>query len=335
MSKRSRTFQPSDPRAPRPDEDGQPASDQPVAPVTPTTSAEPAKSAPGSSSRAEARRRTTVPKAAAQQSFFDRYRILILGGAGVVVVLVGLLFFTRSATQAYECVTFLTPPPAAPAGGGAPADPSEAPAGSAPSDDPATASPAATPATPASPAASAAPDASAAPSPSPALTPSPAPTPLLGFQTADMSKNHVVQGATVKYAYCPPASGQHYNLGGGQAPLARRFFGPTDNVIPPQWIHNLEHGYVVLLYRGDPGAEVLDGLRSIMDEAIVTDWSLQACGPVNKVIALRFDDMDPGVDFAAVAWDRVLLLGEFDRDLLLAFANQWQDGPQTPERVCS
>ena len=28
-------------------------------------------------------------------------------------------------------------------------------------------------------------------------------------------------------------------------------------------------------------------------------------------------------------------LGQLDREQLLAFANQWQDGPQTPERVCA
>ncbi len=54
----------------------------------------------------------------------------------------------------------------------------------------------------------------------------------------------------------------------------------------------------------------------------------------NKVIAVRFDDMDPGVNFAALAWDRELLLKEFDKAALLTFANQWQDGPQTPEAIC-
>jgi hypothetical protein len=149
-----------------------------------------------------------------------------------------------------------------------------------------------------------------------------------------MGKNHVVQGSTVKFEYCPPASGSHYNLGGGQAPLTRRLYGPDDRVLPQQWIHNLEHGYVMLLYRGEADADVLDQLQSVMDEAEVSDWSAQNCGPVNKVAGARFDDMDPSVNFAAIAWDRVLLLGDLDSEQLLTFANQWQDGPQTPERVC-
>ncbi len=281
MSKRSRTFQPS---AARPDPEDQPASSGVSGGAAGTPVAPPAASSAGkagpSTSRAEARRPTSAPRATAQQSFFDRYRLLIVGGAGAVVVVLGLLFFTRSTTQAYECVTFVTPPPAAP-------------------------------------------------------TVAPGQTPLVGFQTQDMGKDHAVQGAAIRYDYCPPASGRHYNLGGGEAPLARHFLGPDDSVLPAQWIHNLEHGFVVLLYRGDPGTEVLQQMRSIMDDAVVSEFSQAQCGPVNKVIGLRFDDLGPGVNFAAVAWDRVLLQEEFDREQLLAFANQWQDGPQTPERVCA
>jgi hypothetical protein len=149
-----------------------------------------------------------------------------------------------------------------------------------------------------------------------------------------MGREHTVQGSTIRYGYCPPASGRHYNLGGGQGPIPRRFFGPDQPQLPGGWIHNLEHGDVVILYRGDPGTAILDELRAIKDEAQVSDWSLQNCGAVNKVLVARFDDMDPNVDFAAVAWDRVLLLEDFDREALLEFANQWQDGAQTPERVC-
>jgi hypothetical protein len=151
-----------------------------------------------------------------------------------------------------------------------------------------------------------------------------------------MGKEHAAQGASVRFDYCPPASGRHYNLGSGLAPLARRFYEPDVNYTPQHWIHNLEHGYTVILYKGDPGAEALDQLRSVMDEALPSTWNLTNCGTSapNKVIVIRFDDMDPGVAFAAVSWDRALLQGELDADELLAFAEQWQDGAATPERVC-
>jgi hypothetical protein len=73
-----------------------------------------------------------------------------------------------------------------------------------------------------------------------------------------------------------------------------------------------------------------------MDEASPSDWNLTNCGTGvdNKVIVIRFDDMDPGVNFAAVSWDRALLQEQLDADELIAFAEQWQDGPATPERIC-
>lgn len=207
--------------------------------------------------------------------------MLILGGTGVVVAIIAVLFFTRPGSSAYECVSFLTPPPAA-------------------ADD------------------------------------SPAPSPLLGFQTTDLGREHAGQGASVRFDYCPPASGRHYNLGSGLAPLARRFYEPDVSFPPQHWIHNLEHGYVLLLYKGDPGTAALDELRRVMDEAPASTWNLTNCGTSvpNKVMAIRFDDMDPGVNFAAVSWDRALLQEQLDADELLAFAIQWQDGAATPERVC-
>ncbi len=50
------------------------------------------------------------------------------------------------------------------------------------------------------------------------------------------------------YAYCPPASGPHYNNPGIDGPIPAKFYGPDDGTRPEGWIHNLEHGAVVILY---------------------------------------------------------------------------------------
>jgi hypothetical protein len=340
VSKKSRSFQPSESRPTNGGSTGgtpPPPTPGSVSPVTPPPT--PPRNTSGGGSRAEARRRSTAPRASAQQSFFDRYRVFLLGGAGIAVAVVVLLFFTsRTGNASYECVTFLTPPPAAaPATSTGPTSsepptPTEAPASPAPASP---APPASAPASSPDAAASVAPDASA-PAASAAPTPTPAPTPLLGFPTSDLGREHVAQGASVRFDYCPPASGRHYNLGSGLAPLARRFYDPSVSYPPQHWIHNLEHGYTVILYKGDPGADALAELRRVMDEAAPSDWNLTNCGSGvdNKVIVIRFDDMDPGVNFAAVSWDRALLQGQLDADELLAFAEQWQDGPATPERIC-
>jgi hypothetical protein len=141
-----------------------------------------------------------------------------------------------------------------------------------------------------------------------------------------MGRDHVRESDSVRYDYCPPTSGEHYNT--DQAPLRRDFYGPNVSLGPGNWIHNLEHGYVVLLYRGDPGPAILAELERVMEQAPASDATLERCG-TNKVIAVRFDDMD--APFAAAAWDRALLLDAFDAEQLMTFAQQWQDGPVTPE----
>jgi hypothetical protein len=51
----------------------------------------------------------------------------------------------------------------------------------------------------------------------------------------------------VTYVYCPPASGKHYN-GQGAGPIKARLYGPNEKTVPQNWVHNLEHGGLVLLY---------------------------------------------------------------------------------------
>ena len=71
-----------------------------------------------------------------------------------------------------------------------------------------------------------------------------------GYAQPDMGDEHVANGASITYTYCPPASGRHYN-GTQTGPISARVYGPADDVRPQGWIHNLEHGALVVLYRGD------------------------------------------------------------------------------------
>jgi hypothetical protein len=304
VSKKSRTFQPSTKSSATPADPGSEAS---TADTGAAADAGPATAASGSStatSRSAARRRATSgSRVSAPPTFFERYRVLIVGAIAVVLVGVSVAVIANmsaSTANAYECTTLLSP---------GPADPIPTPR----------------------PATSVAPGTSSAPGVGPVATatPEPQPTQRLGFTTQDLGRGHVTTSTKVTYDYCPPASGEHYNIS-GQAPLTRRFYPPSTKLGPVNWIHNLEHGYVVLLYRGEPAADVLQGLQDIMAEATPTAASGERCG-YSKVIAVRSDDLGPGVNYAAIGWDRELLLDEFDKQALLTFANQWQDGPQTPE----
>ena len=151
--------------------------------------------------------------------------------------------------------------------------------------------------------------------------------------TTDEGRQHVPLGTTTRYASCPPASGPHYNEGGGVAPLAPRFYDPGARIGPGNWIHNLEHGYVVALYRCPdgqcPSDDVLSELRQFVLQGPPTE-SATRCSYASKVLAARFDDM--ASPFALVAWDHVLLLDTFEASVGVDFARRWLEQESLPER---
>jgi uncharacterized protein DUF3105 len=255
-----------------------------------------------------------------QEPFLERYRGALVGLfalAGVLVI--GYVFVSSASARTYQCDSYLTPPPEASA-------PSPSPSASASASATARPSPSAT--------ATRSPGGSPSASPSASPTPTPGPDQRLGIVTEDLGRNHLTTKTNNKrYAYCPPASGPHYNAA-GLGPLKRTFFGPEQEQDPGGWIHNLEHGYVVLLYScGDsgtscPSSEEMAQLRQWFDRAPTTPGAT-SCNIPNKTIVARFDGMK--ARFAVLAWDRALLMDKFDLDPALKFAEQWIDGPSAPE----
>jgi uncharacterized protein DUF3105 len=171
---------------------------------------------------------------------------------------------------------------------------------------------------------------------SPEATASPAAgaTPALGFVQPDMGRHHVSTGDKVTYTYCPPASGSHDNAAGA-GPITPRLYGPNDSAVPDGWVHNLEHGAMVIVYRGrdgDPGI-TSDGqaaLKALFDGFPPSPVCGLRAGITGPVIA-RFDDM--ATPYAAIVWDRVLPLDTLDTAKILAFWQQW--GEKTnPEPQC-
>lgn len=152
--------------------------------------------------------------------------------------------------------------------------------------------------------------------------------------TLDEGRGHVPAGSVTRFASCPPASGPHYNEGGGVAPLRPAFYDASARIGPGNWVHNLEHGYVVALYRCTDGQcptdDVLSELRQFVLEGPPTE-SATACGHASKVLAARFDDM--ATPFALVAWDHVMLLDTFDASVGVDFARRWLEQESLPERA--
>jgi uncharacterized protein DUF3105 len=162
--------------------------------------------------------------------------------------------------------------------------------------------------------------------PSPTASPGPGQTPNLGYPQPDMGHNHVNPGDKVTYTYCAPASGNHINRPGTAGPIPARVYGPGDNVIPQNWIHNLEHGGLVVLYRGDSAGATPDG------QAAFKSWQaafppVQDCGPV----VARFDQMS--TPFQALVWGRVLMMDSWDPNLVQQYWLQW-GGRTNGEQLC-
>jgi hypothetical protein len=165
--------------------------------------------------------------------------------------------------------------------------------------------------------------------PDPTASPASGASPQPGYVQPDMGQGHVGTGTKVTYTYCPPASGRHYNAA-GVGPIQARVYGPGDAVIPQGWIHNLEHGGLVILYK-DPAADEA-ALRALFDSIPASpicgfEPGGQAPGPV----IARFDDM--AWPFAALVWGRVLPLQTLDQQAILDFYATW--GERTnPEQLC-
>jgi len=123
----------------------------------------------------------------------------------------------------------------------------------------------------------------------------------------------------VTYAHNPPASGPHFNRW-----LAHRAYDrPAQR---QNWVHNLEHGGVVLLFRPDAPQSAIDELKSAFESA-PTDV---VCGHSRTLLT-----PDPLLveNVAAVAATRMITGETLDRDRIHTFIRACRG--QGPEDVCS
>lgn len=129
-------------------------------------------------------------------------------------------------------------------------------------------------------------------------------------EVANEGSEHVPVGTPVPYSANPPASGAHYS-GGGIAPTAKGFY---EEVVPPEvWVHNLEHGDVVVLYDciGECDPVFLNSLRSLTDAVPPSKFGTK------KIVITRYPGLSPRI--MAVAWDVQLDFASFDQAGLVSF----------------
>ena len=119
--------------------------------------------------------------------------------------------------------------------------------------------------------------------------------PAVGQAIDEMPHTHVNPPAQITYNHNPPTSGCHYNLGYGNAPVQTGVYNQA--IASEYWVHNLEHGYVVILYNCPSGCST--------EFNALHNWYKGLPPAPNfaypKVVVLPYPSMN--VPFAAVSWD--------------------------------
>ena len=131
---------------------------------------------------------------------------------------------------------------------------------------------------------------------------------------------HIIPPARGHWAGFPPTSGEHYSIPG----VAPAPWGFTGSRMPPEvWVHNLEHGGVVILF-------------SCTSECAQYSHDIQALiaaapsDPHFHEVKLLDAPLDmPGHPFAVVAWGWRMWLDHWDPGPVLDFYAQHVDqGPE-------
>jgi hypothetical protein len=130
---------------------------------------------------------------------------------------------------------------------------------------------------------------------------------------------HIPVGQKGTYQHYPPSSGPHWNER-AVAPIA---WGVYSEPVPAEaFVHNLEHGGIVILYNCPEGCpDTVESLETFAAQVPQSRFGTQ------KVVI----SPDPQIPtkVVALAWTRELDLTDFDQARLLEFYKRWVDaGPE-------
>ena len=137
---------------------------------------------------------------------------------------------------------------------------------------------------------------------------------IVGQAIDEMPHFHVPQGTQIQYNHDPPTSGCHYSIA-SQAPVPP---GAYDKEIPAEyWVHNLEHGYIVVLYNCPQGCDSDFQKLVAWRKTLPPDPAGKGAIPYAKVVVLPWHSMPR--KFAAVSWDYYIGWDSLDISQVQAF----------------
>ena len=137
-----------------------------------------------------------------------------------------------------------------------------------------------------------------------------------GRPVPDDGRAHIPNTQPPQYAHYPPASGPHYEQ--------EAAWGFYEQPLPEgRWVHNLEHGGIVILYKCPSGCP--DLVKQLQDFNSSAPKSVR--WNEVKLVVTPYDKMEH--QLAIVAWDWIDEMDVFDQDRLLKFYNAHLDkGPE-------
>ncbi len=133
---------------------------------------------------------------------------------------------------------------------------------------------------------------------------------------------HVTACSAVTYGSNPPSSGAHYPVWAD--------FGVYDFALPRgYWVHNLEHGAVVVTYNCPEGCAQEVAAATVWLAGLAPD----ATCPAGRVRALLVPDPELDVRWAASSWGFTLRADCFESEAFTTFYAAHAGMPPAPEAI--
>jgi hypothetical protein len=147
----------------------------------------------------------------------------------------------------------------------------------------------------------------------------------VGQKVPDEGRNHVDPSTTPTYAFYPPASGPHYSAG-GIAPVPWQTIGALQE---GQYIHNLEHGGIAILYDCPSGSDCTT-LKNQLENYVK---NLAPIEPTFNKVKMVMSPYTRGMQkrVALLAWDYIEFLDGYDQAEITRFYENHVD--QGPEQI--
>ena len=147
----------------------------------------------------------------------------------------------------------------------------------------------------------------------------------VGQAVADEGRNHVDPSTTPTYRFYPPASGPHFSAQG----IAPAPWQTIDTLQEGQYIHNLEHGGIAILYDCPSGADCTT-LKNALENYV---RNLAPVEPTYHEIKVVLTPYSRGMQkkVALVAWDYIEFLDSYDQAEITRFYENHVD--QGPEQI--